>query len=505
MKHQSLQKKLLHLTTLLLGSVLFCLALLIVCFHLLFHQIKTTINQQNQYISYISSVKNLQNSVAGYFDSPSAEKLTVLNERKETFIILAKNILTFFQSAQFEDAYLLSNAYVNAVNDLTERLSSSQEDDSFQLYKQCVHLYDLVLKQHETTLSFEMTELANRLSIVTTDWNLFTGFIIAFICIIFFQIILIASGIIKKISAPLIRLTIHAQAIEEQNYSDSIENLLHENNYSEICVLTAAFIQMETTIRQQIEELNDKLDLSQKIHALELENMSAQIALAQTENSLMQSLINPHFLFNCLNLLSSFAIIEKAPMVQNYALKIAQYLRESLNYVGKAISLQNEFSFLKHYAEIQKIRFGDRITFQFHCDDNCHDAVIPAVILQPLVENSLVHGVVSYIQNGQIYVHATRIETNLLQLTVEDNGEGFSDDQLTELSNTLHQPFEAGQKGTGLRSVIYRLNYFFDGQIDFRIESNNKLTQIILLLPYKTSLDIESKTLQEATFSSKTP
>lgn len=490
MKHQSIQKKLLNTTAFLLGSVLLSLIFLLFSCNLIFKQVKTTVGYQNNYISYESSAAALQSSVTSYFDSPSKEKLSILTEAMEDFTLLAKEIHTFFQGAQFEDSYKLSTAYLNKIKELIDYLNSTQEDDAFSLYKQCSHFYNLMLKQYSTTLPFEMKALSSQLSILSADWNLFIGFIMLLICIIFLIIMLLTSGSIQKIARPLIQLSQHAKEIESQNYGDSVESLLAETSYSEIYTLTSAFIHMENTIREQIEALKDKLELSKKVHSLELENMSAQVALAQTENSLMQSLINPHFLFNCLNLLSSFAIIEDAPTVHEYSLQIAQYLRESLNYVGKNISLQKEFTFLSHYADIQKIRFGSRIDFQFHCDEDCLNAVIPAVILQPLVENALVHGVGFYLQDGKVSAHAFKTEDGRVKILIEDNGEGISFERQQEITESLSQPFEAGQKGTGLRSVLYRLNYFFHNEVEFQIESTAQETCITICIPFITNMPV---------------
>lgn len=486
MKHQTIQKKLFHMAALLLGIFFICQMILLFCFNALFDNVKNTVALQNQYITFDSAAEQLQANAAKYFDSPSTEKHLLLAESQDSFSQLSEQISDFFLSPQFEDNRILAKAYLNKLQQLIDYMNSPQEDDAFTLYKQCSHLYDLMVKQYDTTLSFEMTELSEQMSVISANWNLFTVFILIFMCIIFALILIFTSASIQKIVSPLTRLSTHAKAIENQDYEDSVENLLSETSYSEIYILTSAFIHMENTIHEQIEALRDKLELSKKVHSLELENMSAQIALAQTENSLMQSLINPHFLFNCLNLLSSFAIIEKAPMVHEYSLQIAQYLRESLNYVGKYISLDKEFAFLSHYADIQKIRFGSRIAFHFHCEADCTDAIIPAVILQPLVENSLIHGVGFYLQDGKVSVHAQKLNDKRIRIIVEDNGEGISPERLQEIKDNLQTPFKAGQKGTGIRSVLYRLNYYFDNNVEFHMKTQDNITQIIISIPYIT-------------------
>ncbi|MDO4275604.1 MAG: histidine kinase [Eubacteriales bacterium] len=486
MKRESIRKKMFRLICILLGILLLFQITLLLCFNFLFKNVKNTVDKQSLYTSYDSAAVLLQDSVTDYFDNPTSEALAFLNENKKIVCDLSENICDFFQNAQFEDHAIITRAYTDKIQELTDHISQNAGGSPFLLYKECSHLYDLMMRQHSTTLPFEMSLLSDKLSGVFACWNIFNIFILVLLCIVFLIIFVCTSNSIRKIAEPLSLLSTHAKEFERGNYDDSTTDSLLKTGYSEIYILTSAFIHMENTIKEQITALKDKIELSQKVHSLELENMSVQISLAQTENSLMQSLINPHFLFNCLNLLTSFAIIEKAPRVHEYSLQIAQYLRETLNYNGKQITLEKEFSFLEHYAAIQKLRFGERISFCFECDNDCKNAIVPAIILQPLVENSLIHGIGSYLHDGKICVKAQRHDGENILITVWDNGDGIPPEKVREITENLRTPFQAGQKGTGLRSVLYRLDYYFKKQIFFHMESKQTATQISVIIPYRT-------------------
>ena len=486
MKRQSIRTKLMKLAVVLLVIFMIFQVVLVLCFNFLFKNVKNTVNKQNLYTTYEATATLLDESVTNYFDDPTYETLSILNQNTELFSDLSEQIYAFFQSSQFEDTYILSASYTEAIEELIDSVQSQNEDASFLLYKECSHLYHLIIKQYGTTLSFEMAVLSDKLNLVFTNENIFNLIMLSLICMVFFIILICCSNTIQKILEPLFVLARQAKEFEEGNYHDKADNLLLETNYSEIHTLSCAFLHMENTIREQIVALKDKITLSQKLHDLELENMSAQMALSQTENSLMQSLINPHFLFNCLNLIASFAIIEKAPTVHEYSIQIAQYLRESLNYVGKYITLQKEFSFLEHYTGIQKLRFGTRISFSLQCSEDCQNAMIPAMILQPLVENALVHGVGSYLKDGEVYISAQKWKEKKILITIRDNGNGIPPQKQKEIMEMLHTPFRPGQKGTGIRSVLCRLNYCYDKDVLFDIDSQSTATTISLIIPYRT-------------------
>lgn len=485
MKNQSIRKLLLKLALILSGIFLVSQITQLFCFYLLFGNLQDTVNQQNRYISYERSAAALQDRVTEYFDNPSENTLSALVESKQVLLDLSAQMYTFFQSPQFADTGRIEAAWLSKIRELTDT-RTQVEGNFFAVYRQCSHLYDLLIKQYGTTLPFEMAELSSRLDLLFTNGNICNIFILLLVFVLFLIIIHCTLNSIQKIVEPLSLLSEHARAFEQGTSHNETESLLHKANYTEIYILTSAFIHMEHTILEQISALKDKLKLSQKVHQLELENMSVQMALAQTENSLMQSLVNPHFLFNCLNLLSSFAIMEKAPNVHKYLLQIAQYLRESLDYNGKTITLEKEFLFIRHYADIQQLRFGSRIQFEFSCEKACENALIPAIILQPLVENALVHGVGSYLQDGRISVHARLHEEDKLLITVENNGNGMDDEELQMLRDSLQTPFQPGQKGTGIRSVLYRLNYYFDQAASLSIDSTPEYTTIFIVIPYRT-------------------
>lgn len=143
------------------------------------------------------------------------------------------------------------------------------------------------------------------------------------------------------------------------------------------------------------------------------EEANLKTLIKEVELNALKNQINPHFLFNSLNSVSSLTITspEKA---QEMIIKLSEYLRYSLSNEEQQITtLATELENIKLYLEIEKIRFGERLNFQFNCDDNALRASVPAMILQPLFENAIKHGVYESIETINVVLDVELSENNL--------------------------------------------------------------------------------------------
>lgn len=142
--------------------------------------------------------------------------------------------------------------------------------------------------------------------------------------------------------------------------------------------------------------------------------------IKEVELNALKNQINPHFLFNSLNSVSSLTITspEKA---QEMIIKLSEYLRYSLSNEEQQITtLKTELENIKLYLEIEKIRFGERLNFQFNCTDETLNATIPAMILQPLFENAIKHGVYESIETINVVLDA-ELKAGKLELSLEND------------------------------------------------------------------------------------
>jgi LytS/YehU family sensor histidine kinase len=154
--------------------------------------------------------------------------------------------------------------------------------------------------------------------------------------------------------------------------------------------------------------------------------LTLQKELAEYEQKALHLQMNPHFVFNCLGSISSFIVQNGTDSAIKYLLKFSKLMRLTLEYSKEAlIPIDKEIESLQNYLELEQLRFNNRFTFSiFKGDDIEDDMALPPLLLQPFVENAIMHGVIPKKEIGNISVRF-EIHKQSLQCTIEDNGIGF--------------------------------------------------------------------------------
>jgi two-component system, LytTR family, sensor kinase len=215
----------------------------------------------------------------------------------------------------------------------------------------------------------------------------------------------------------------------------------------EVCLTIGRRLEATDRERENIERARREAQLLKQLVEAELRALRAQI--------------NPHFLFNSLN--SVAALIAADPRAaEEMIIRLAKIFRHVLTYHDRPFSsVTEEISFLQTYLEIEKVRFGERLQVRFDIQESVSQLSVPTLILQPLVENSLKHGLGPKVGENQLTIRA-RQETQYLELTVEDNGVGARGPQ---------RPSQHKSIGLGLRNVEERLQTVYHGAARFSFES----------------------------------
>jgi sensor histidine kinase YesM len=220
--------------------------------------------------------------------------------------------------------------------------------------------------------------------------------------------------------------------------------------------IVRAILKQAESKRQQHELDKSRLSLVQE----QLAKASLEKALHESGLKLLQSQINPHFLFNTLNTISQMAYLEGASKASALTRDLSELLRCTLRNSEQIIPLRDELALLRHYINIQKERFGERIRFTVDVDaknmEDAPDISLPCMILQPLVENAIVHGLESRVEGGNIGIRLWG-ENNMLMLSVTDNGCGFNPEEYRRSAGN-----RVGLKSTRSRLAMhYGDNYYF--------------------------------------------
>lgn len=190
--------------------------------------------------------------------------------------------------------------------------------------------------------------------------------------------------------------------------------------------------------------------------------LQATAAAHQAQLKMLRYQLNPHFLFNTLNAISTL-VLDKAEEDANKMLtKLSSFLRYTLvNQPTQRISLDQELYALGLYLDIEKVRFQDRLSIEYDIDDNAKAALVPSLILQPLIENAIKYAIAPAINGGTITVCA-KVEDNKLLLALKDTGPGLED---------IHHIVSQSGSGVGIANTKERLSQIYGENHEFRLEN----------------------------------
>lgn len=286
------------------------------------------------------------------------------------------------------------------------------------------------------------------------------------------------SILFKSLLASVEKLTRAATEVKNQNF-DSPD--IEPDRYEELNVVVQTFNDMKHTIRDMIEEINRNFEIKEKLSEQLLENERQQRRLAESKMKELQMQINPHFLFNTLSLvIRSVQLGEKETSV-TLIKAISKILRSSIETHALAIPLDDEIELLESYIYIQKIHCKGRISIQLdvrkaYAND---DVMVPPLIIQPLVENAIKHGLENVVADGRVSIAIVE-KPDYILVRVGDNGCGLSDEVLENLRN------HTATKSIGLLNVMERLQLMYHREDVMTVESSSRGTEISLFLYKQT-------------------
>lgn len=291
-------------------------------------------------------------------------------------------------------------------------------------------------------------------------------------------------GVELSIMNPIQILMNKLRKMSISNFEDSqiIEEIDGVND--DIKLLIEVYNSMVAKIQKQFSEQEEYANTKLKLKEQELLNLQISNELKKSQMTSLQSQMNPHFLFNTLNMVSHTAYMENAMETVGLLQITSDLLRYALDYSDKTVSLKKEIEQLGNYVYLQEKRFGERIRFQFDLDESFHDVKVPNLILQPLVENAVSHGVGMYTHGGEITIFTQYLEESKQgRISVIDNGEGMNREMLEKVKYQMYDRQDKSGK-IGLNNVYFRLDCFFEQHAEIIISSVPKVrTEVTILIP----------------------
>jgi two-component system sensor histidine kinase YesM len=258
-------------------------------------------------------------------------------------------------------------------------------------------------------------------------------------------------------------------------------------------------LQLENDRRDEIGELTETFNyMVNRIHILVNQVYQEKIAQKTAEIEALQAQINPHFLYNTLDTINWMLIGRDEMEVSAIVVALGKLMQYSMDTATSMVTLLEECRHVKDYLLIQKFRLEDRLEFTLNLEDSLETFKVPKLILQPLIENAIDHGIHNSGRAGILRVNAIRAGSRVY-LTVSDNGRGMTPDELYQFKRLLSND-SIGYKNIGVRNVARRLQLHFNGRCEFVV--NNTLgggLSITIVLP----LDDEAMMLNNGVCSTQ--
>ena len=292
----------------------------------------------------------------------------------------------------------------------------------------------------------------------------------------------------KSITEPVLKLANASRRIAANDFN--VDDVA-ANNQDELGELIVAFNKMKYATGEYIGALEERRVALDKLHAKELETLEAEKQLDAMNLELLKNQINPHFLFNTLNVIGGMANLEGAATTEQMIAALSSLFRYNLKHQEKEVLLSQELKVASDYMYLQKMRFGERVKYIVDCKVNADNVMVPTFTLQPIIENCIIHGISPKVEGGVVAVEVSMQDGKLL-ITISDTGSGIDKELLEEIRGSLGDK-QTSTMGIGMGNIYRRIKAMYT-DADMRVHSIlGKGTRVTIILPYRAGDSIYTR------------
>ena len=300
------------------------------------------------------------------------------------------------------------------------------------------------------------------------------------------MIIIVAGGMLLLIQAarnmfvPLSNMAETAQLVGQGNFHVK----MHDTDaQDELGTVTRAFNTMVENLDLYMARTKASMEKEQQMMEREL---LMENHLKEAQLKYLQSQINPHFLFNSLNAGAQLAMMEDAERTGIFVEKMADFFRYNVKKGQEDATLGEELEAVDNYIYILNVRFAGDIHFSKEVDESLENVRMPSMILQPVVENAVNHGIRDIEWEGKIHLTVTG-DADYIRISVKDNGKGMTQEQIEGVlsGNRERRNEEGDSTGIGMNNVISRLELYYEesGLMEINSEGEGKGTEAVIYIP----------------------
>lgn len=443
--------------------------------------------QENMHLNELSeALSNVQDNMTDYLNAKTTDVLEDYYRSEQNYREMIQELDEEVTGISFDrmerSIKYMSEEYLDAVGQTIEAKRGRNVEKYRIRYEKATELYGYINTYMESLNAEQFKHNSeNYMELVKTFQFFETASIITMFIVIIGNVLLIMK-LAGAIISPIKQLAVQADEVAKGNFD--IE-LLEVHSQDEIGIVTSAFNQMVRSIRKYIERIRQSMEVERALKEKEL-MMEAHLKDAQLKY--LQAQINPHFLFNTLNAGAQLAMMEGADRTYQYVQNMAEFFRYNVKKGDEIVTIEDEIELVDNYIYILNVRFSGDIHYEKNIDKALLRVQMPSMILQPIVENCVNHGIREMGNAGKIFLSVYRID-DVVCISIKDNGIGMSQEKIDKvMSGTCREDeLAAGSNGIGMDNVIGRLKLFTESDDVMAIfsEGKDKGTEVIIYLQMK--------------------
>lgn len=407
----------------------------------------------------IDSVSSMTDNIKSYYIQSKDLYLQDFLSQQEKAIATAENLhQTFPKNYYYRDIHAMLQTY----NEDCQYILAQMQNSNTRMYAKAeiIKLESLsryIFDEAHKAMAIQLSEARARTSATSSQIKTASISIYFIIILVTLLCVFFSYRFSKHISMPIISLVDQCKLVAKGNLKVQ-EPEIRVND--EVNALIRSFNHMVKQLDDSMEEIKQKSKLEKRLARELLKNTEMTVLLRQSELKFLQMQINPHFLFNTLNSISALADIEMALSTKDMVTNLSSLVRYTISEINNIVTLDMECGIIENYLSIQKVRFGSRLSYDFQIAPELRRLKVPSMILQPLVENAIIHGIEPCEAGGHIQIETIDLDGYFV-IILSDNGCGMDDAALANLLSSLDGDSHDARSGIGLSNVWKRLNMIY--------------------------------------------
>ena len=441
--------------------------------------------QDNRSLNQLSeALSKVQDTMTVYLSSKTSESLEAYYREAQNysdFVADLDDTVTDLSFNRMErNIKYMSQNYLEEVAQTIEAKRGRNVEKYRSYYERSTRLYEEI-DAYITSLNLELfvVNSENYLDLFKA-FRRFEIVAVSVMTMVMIGNVIIITGFVRTMILPLKNLADSADEVANGNFDAKMPTAFY---HDEVGIVINAFSKMVVSIKDYIEKLKESMEKERYMQEKEL-LMESHLKDAQLKY--LQAQINPHFLFNTLNAGAQLAMMEGADRTYQYVQTVADFFRYNVQSQKRDVTIRDEVTLVDNYIQILNVRFSGDIGYEKQVDERLLGYGMPSMILQPIVENAVNHGIREMAGEGKITLKVYREDNNVC-ISIRDNGKGINQETIDQLlsGQFSHTEDSYDNNGIGMDNVISRLRLFagYEDALSIISHGENLGCEVVIRLP----------------------